>query len=184
MPATRTVLPVLLLLMFSSWSGAVLASNNDSESPSISIPNEAITDLQWSEISVDYESSYDLKKFSGLINSPFGDFDPLVDPIPLGPENLFDSSAIFRTGLVIIQSNGVDMTGLIDLLDLYEIPIIDSIPDSALIVRLPVDDISETKFLYMIPTSNRQRILNNPNTQTHTYNTYIYITNKCEQNTC
>ncbi len=147
MPATRTVLPVLLLLMFSSWSGAVLASNNDSESPSISIPNEAITDFQWSEISVDYESSYDLKKFSGLINSPFGDFDPLVDPIPLGPENLFDSSAIFRTGLVIIQSNGVDMTGLIDLLDLYEIPIIDSIPDSALIVRLPVDDISETKSL-------------------------------------
>ena len=147
MPATRTVLPVLLLLMLSSWTGAVVALNNDSESPSISIPNEEISDSQWGEMSVGYESSYDVKKFSGLIHSPFGDFDPLVDPIPLGPENLYDSSAIYRTGLVIIQSDGVDMTGLIDLLDSYEISIIDHIPDSALIVRLPIDDISETKSL-------------------------------------
>jgi uncharacterized membrane protein len=147
MTATRTVLPVLLLLILSSWSGAVVALNNDSNITSISISNEEILDTQWGEMAVGYESSYDVKKFSGLINSPFGDFDPLLDPIPLGPENLFDSSAIYRTGLVIVQSDGVDMTGLIDLLDFYEIPVIDSIPDSALIVRLPVDDILETKSL-------------------------------------
>ena len=61
--------------------------------------------------------------------------------MPLGPENLYDSSALLRTGLVIVQSNSVDMTDLIDLIDFYEYPIIDTITDSALIVRLPIEDI-------------------------------------------
>ena len=56
-------------------------------------------------MSVGYESSYDVKKFSGLIHSPFGDFDPLVDPIPLGPENLYDSSAILIAFAVATKLN-------------------------------------------------------------------------------
>ena len=65
--------------------------------------------------------------------------------MPLGPENLFDSSSLSRTGLVIIQSNNVDMIPLIDLIESFNYPIIDTLPDSALIVRLPIDEVLESK---------------------------------------
>ena len=86
-----------------------------------------------------------MNDFSGIIHSPFGNFDPLKDVMPLGPENLYDSSALSRTGLAIIQSNSVDMTELINLLDSNGYSIIDHLPDSALIIRIPVEDIINSK---------------------------------------
>ncbi|MDC3281674.1 S8 family serine peptidase [Euryarchaeota archaeon] len=141
MSTIRSVFPVLFILIFSSWSSVVVASDEGYEESLSIISNEFISESQWSQLFSVSESVYDVKNFSGLIYSPFGDFDPLHDPIPLGPENLYDLSAIHRTGLVIIQSKSVDMTGLMQLLYSHDLPIIDTLPDSALIVRLPTDDI-------------------------------------------
>ena len=141
MSTIRSVFPVLFILIFSSWSSVVVASDEGSEESLSITSNEFISESQWSQLFSVSESVYDVKNFSGLIYSPFGDFDPLYDPIPLGPENLYDLSAINRTGLVIIQSKSVDMTGLMQLLYSHDLPIIDTLPDSALIVRLPTDDI-------------------------------------------
>ena len=144
MSTIRSVFPVLFILIFSSWSSVVVASVEGSEESLSIISNEFISESQWSQLFSVSESVYDVKNFSGLIYSPFGDFDPLYDPIPLGPENLYDLSAINRTGLVIIQSKSVDMTGLMQLLYSHDLPIIDTLPDSALVVRLPTDDILGT----------------------------------------
>ena len=141
MSAMRSVFPVLFILIFSSWSSVVVASEEDSEESLSIVTNEYSSESQWSQLSSVSESIFQVRNFSGLIYSPFGDFDPLLDPIPLGPENLYDSSAIHRTGLAIIQSRGVDMTDLMKLLSSHDFPIIDTLPDSALIVRLPTDDI-------------------------------------------
>ena len=141
MTAVKSIFPILLILILSSWSGAVSAFSETSESNINSDQQVLSENSKWSKLSIVSESDYELNDFSGIIHSPFGDFDPLKDPMPLGPENLYDSSAILRTGLVVIQSNSVDMIDLINLIDFYEYPIIDTIPDSALIVRLPIEDI-------------------------------------------
>ena len=118
MTAVKSIFPILLILILSSWSGAVSAFSETTESNLDSDYQVLSEDSNWSKLSVVSESDYELNDFSGIIHSPFGDFDPLKDPMPLGPENLYDSSALLRTGLVIVQSNSVDMTDLIELIDL------------------------------------------------------------------
>ena len=146
MKTFRHVFPILFILILSTWSSAVVTLTSQSEYSNTSTMEDT-SSQEWNELSVVFDSFYGIKNFTGIIHSPFGDFDPLIDIMPLGPENLYDSSAIHRTGLAIIQSNSVDMTKLIELLNLYEFPIIDVIPDSALIIRLPIDDILDSKEL-------------------------------------
>ena len=140
MSTLRSVFPIFFILIFSSWSSVVVAFDNGSSNSNNVVDAENF-EVVWSEFSAVHESVYDVKSFSGLIHSPFGSFDPLQDPIPLGPENLYDYRALHRTGLAIIQSNSVDMTNLNELLELHDIPVIDVIPDSALIIRLPVNEV-------------------------------------------
>lgn len=146
MKTIRHVFPILFILILSSWSSVVVALNSPSDDSTFSLSEDSSIP-EWGQLSVGVESVYEVRNFSGIIHSPFGDFDPLTDVIPLGPENLYDSFAIHRTGLAIIQSKSVDQTGLMELLNLYDIPILDVIPDSALIIRLPVDEILESREL-------------------------------------
>ena len=145
MTAVKSIFPILLILILSSWSGAVSALSETTESTEISDLQEPSEISKWSKLSVVSESNYELNRFTGIIHSPFGNFDPLVDPMPLGPESLYDSSALSRTGLAVIQSNSVDMSELINLLDSKGYSIIDYLPDSALIIRIPVEDIMNSK---------------------------------------
>jgi len=142
MTTAKSIFPILLILILSSWSGVVSAHSEIKKNSLYTNFQEAPDTGDWNKLELVYESEYELNNISGIIHSPFGHFDPLVDPMPLGPENLFDSLSLSRTGLAIIQSNSVDMTGLYFLLDSYGYPVIDHIPDSALIIRIPVDDIS------------------------------------------
>ena len=116
----RSVLPILFILLFSTW-GSVLsaASVSDSELNIDTNPQTLSPTSQMSPFTDVVNSTYDLREISRLIHSPFGSFDPLSDPIPLGPENLFDPSAILRTGMVVVQSNNADMTDLYDLLKVW-----------------------------------------------------------------
>ena len=147
MSTIRSVFPVLFILIFSSWSSVVVALDEGFSDSQIVVIDEYIPESNWESLSAVSESVYQVRDFSGLIHSPFGDFDPLSDNIPLGPENLYDPSAVFRTGLVIIQSGSVDMADLMELLNLHNLNVLDTLPDSAVIVRLPVDDILGYKSL-------------------------------------
>ena len=145
MAAVKSIFPVLLILILSSWAGAVSALSDNSHYTDNLILNDDEKVSKWSKLSSAVKSDYSMNDFSGIIHSPFGNFDPLLEPMPLGPENLYDSSSLSRTGLVIIQSNNVDMIPLIDLIESFNYPIIDTLPDSALIVRLPIDEVFESK---------------------------------------
>ncbi|MBT4346351.1 MAG: hypothetical protein HOD67_02170, partial [Euryarchaeota archaeon] len=141
----RSAVPILFILLFSTWGSALSsASINDSESDIETNPQIISPTSQMSQFTDVVASSYELRDISRLIHSPLGSFDPLSDPIPLGPENLFDPSAILRTEMVVVQSNDADMTDLYELLDLNGFSVLDVIPDSALVVRLPVEHLSSS----------------------------------------
>ena len=90
MTAVKSIFPILLILILSSWSGAVSAFSETTES-NINSDHQVLSEnSKWSKLSIVSESDYELNDFSGIIHSPFGDFDPLKDPMPLGPENLYD----------------------------------------------------------------------------------------------
>ena len=88
MTAVKSIFPILLILILSSWSGAVSAFSETTESNLDSDYQVLLEDSNWSKLSVVSESDYELNDFSGIIHSPFGDFDPLKDPMPLGPETV------------------------------------------------------------------------------------------------
>ena len=118
MSTIRSVFPVLFILIFSSWSSVVVALDEGFSDSQIVVIDEYVPESNWESLSAVSESVYQVRDFSGLIHSPFGDFDPLSDNIPLGPENLYDPSAVFRTGLVIIQSGKNPVKSLFVLLQL------------------------------------------------------------------
>ena len=90
---------------------------------------------QWSQIDASI-TSYPLRESSGLLYSPFGSFDPLGTPVPLGPENLYDPQALRRTEMLLVQSDSSDMTDMMTAFSIMGIDILDVIPDAAVVVRV------------------------------------------------
>ena len=73
-----------------------------------------------------------------MIHSPYGTFDPIEQPIPLGPENLFDSAALERTRFALVQSTSADLTGLSQTLSELGLVLIETIPDDTILIRIPM----------------------------------------------
>ena len=133
----RLVFVTLVMLIFSGWSSGLVSatdSNSEKAAQSTDFGDEIRAPIQMSN---PVENTYELRVSSGLIHSPYGSFDPLTQPIPLGPENLYDSKAMERTGFAIIQSNSADLTGVLNLVDELEITLVDYFPDDAVIVNIP-----------------------------------------------
>ncbi len=110
----RLVHVVLIMLVLSGWGSGIASANSaisDELTQNVDLKETASLPQK---ITSAIESSYNLREFSGQIHSPFGSFDPLIQPMPLGPENLYDSKALERTGFVIIQSNSPDLSGVLD----------------------------------------------------------------------
>lgn len=133
----RLVLVTLVILVMSGWStGIVTAASTSGQSASQH--NDFNTDgplfLAFPDVS---ESTHELRSQSGLIHSPFGSFDPLYQPMPLGPENLYDPAALERTRFAIIQSSSTDLTQLHSTLIETGLTIVETIPDDTFLVRIP-----------------------------------------------
>ena len=96
---------------------------------------------QWSRIDAS-ETYYPLRESSGLLHSPFGAFDPLNDPVPIGPENLYDPQALRRTGMLLVQSGSADMTAMLNTFSSMGVDVLDVVPDNAVVVR--VDSLSDS----------------------------------------
>ena len=90
---------------------------------------------QWSRINAS-ETYYSIRESSGLLYSPFGAFDPLIDPVPIGPENLYDPQALRRTEMLLVQSNSADMTAMMDAFSSRGIDVLDVVPDDAVVIRV------------------------------------------------
>jgi len=116
----------------------VLASvSEDAELPVSEIGEVTSTESHsWTSISVVRPSTYSLREASGVIHSPFGSFDPIRDVIPLGPETLYDPSAMQRTGMLLVQSTSADMTPLQESLSAMGVSVIDVVPDDTVVIRV------------------------------------------------
>jgi uncharacterized membrane protein len=124
--------------MLSVWSGVVSAT---ADSPNTTHPNanseEIIQYPSW-QVATPTGSYFELRQSSGIIHSPYGPFDPLFDPIPLGPENLYDPKALERTEMVIVQSSSSDLTSMLSTLQELDLPVLDRFPDDSAIIRVDV----------------------------------------------
>ncbi len=124
----------LLLLIISSWSGTAAASAQSQFSES---QDDIFWDGEWALLQNAVESEYRLRDASGLVLSPLGTFDPLGEPIPTGPDWLSNHGDSAYPQFILVQSISTDLTPLIIELESFGFRIIDSIPDSVLVVRAP-----------------------------------------------
>ena len=138
MTGSRMTVLVLSTLMLSVWSGAVSATTDFSNPLQTESNSEDILQYPSWQVTTPAESHFELRQSSGIIHSPYGPFDPLVDPIPLGPENLYDPKALERTGMAIVQSSSPDLTSMLKALQELDLPVIDRFPDDSAIVRVDV----------------------------------------------
>ena len=79
-----------------------------------------------------------LRLTSGLLHPVTGSFDPLLVS-PSLPDILHDDLDVVQTGMLIIQDVDADRTDLEEWLELQGFPILDVIPDDALLIRVPTD---------------------------------------------
>ena len=70
MTAVKSIFPILLILVLSSWSGAVSAFGETSEHNINSDYQVLSENSKWSKLSVVSESDYELNDFTGIIHSP------------------------------------------------------------------------------------------------------------------
>ena len=145
MNGSRPTILILSALMLAAWSGAISgASEITNQTQSDFTPDRYSDQTSWL-VAEPTQSHYELRQSTGMIYSPYGPFDPLIDPIPLGPENLYDPMALERTGLIIVQSSSSDLTEMFAVLHRLDLPVIDMLPDDSVIVR--VDAVADSRIL-------------------------------------
>ena len=138
MYARKSTFLVLTVLLFSSWSGMVSASPQGTDS--IQSPNHDNYHFEkWSPLEFASEHVHQIRQTSGLIHSPYGSFDPLMDEYPtFGAMNTGDYTYSDRP-VFVIQSESSDISGISSSVEEVGGAILDYMPDSALLARLPVD---------------------------------------------
>ena len=147
MNTRRKSVLALLLLIFSTWSGTAAADVQDEYSESQST---SFWEGEWSILENAAESEYPLRESSGFVHSPLGTFDPLVEAMPIGPDWLMNPDNPTNPRMMLVQSFTSDLTPLINDLESSGFKILDSIPDSVLVVRPPSEG-SHVDFLGKSP---------------------------------
>ena len=99
----------------------------------------------WKSLENPIRSVYEIQESSGLIHSPYGIFDPIVDDFPLGPWGEIGLTEPFDKRLHIVQSINSDLHSLEEQLNSMEIQIIDQIPDDALVISINEEGLEEYK---------------------------------------
>ncbi len=136
MYARKSTFLVLTVLLFSSWSGMVSASPQGTDLTH-SPDSDNYHFEKWASLEFASGHVHQIKQTSGLIHSPYGSFDPLIDEYPtFGDLNTGDISYSDRP-VFVIQSDSSDISGISSSVEEAGGAILDYMPDSALIVRPP-----------------------------------------------
>jgi len=148
MTRPRFVILILASLILSTWTGVLASASEASSLDNYVREGDSLApNSQWSRIDAS-ETYYPLRESSGLLHSPFGAFDPLNDPVPIGPENLYDPQALRRTGMLLVQSESADMTAMLNAFSSMGVDVLDVVPDDAVVVR--VDPLSDSEVVEAI----------------------------------
>ena len=136
MYARKSTFLVLAVLLFSTWSGMVSASSQGTDSTHYQDSDNYYFE-KWTSLEFPSEHAHQIRQTSGLIHSPYGSFDPLMDEYPtFGELNTGDYSYTDRP-VFVIQSDSSDISGISSSVEEAGGAILDYMPDSALLVRLP-----------------------------------------------
>ena len=134
----RLVLVTLVMLVLSGWSTGIASASATEDEVATQYADSTSENALFQAFSSVIESTHELRRTSGLIHSPYGTFDPIEQPIPLGPENLFDSAALERTRFALVQSTSADLTGISQTLSELGLVLIETIPDDTILIRIPM----------------------------------------------
>ena len=126
------------MLLLSGWSIGVTSATSSNYQVGSEYSGEKESEIKFQPFSSASHSIHQLKTTSGLIFSPYGSFDPILQPIPLGPENIVDFQALDRTRFALVQSESADLTTLQQNLQERGLIVIESIPDDTIIIRIPI----------------------------------------------
>ena len=126
------------MLLLSGWSIGVTSATSSNYQVGSEYSEEKESEIKFQPFSSASHSIHQLKTTSGLIYSPYGSFDPILQPIPLGPENIVDFQALDRTRFALVQSESADLTTLQQNLQERGLIVIESIPDDTIIIRIPI----------------------------------------------
>tara|TARA_Y100000746_G_scaffold148888_1_gene127524 strand:- start:3266 stop:8026 length:4761 start_codon:yes stop_codon:yes gene_type:complete len=134
MTSAKSIYFAISLILLSSISSAIsIKSINDERAQSTP---SIISENNWVVLHNPSISHYQISEATGLIHSPFGKFDPLTEPSPLGPWEEAGLSVSNDGSFFIVQSHNSDLQELEDSLNFLGIQIIDHFPDDSVVISI------------------------------------------------
>ena len=106
----RVVIITLIMFLMSGWSIGVTSATITSFSEELNDLSEEQTYVKFQPFSNVHSGEFDLRTTTGLIHSPYGSFDPLIHPMPLGPETVYDVHSLDRTRFAIVPVSYTHLT--------------------------------------------------------------------------
>ena len=139
MYARKTPFVVLVVLLFSSFSGMVSGSSLEGSGELQGQSDENTPEEpNWKIFEDPVAYTHQIKQSSGIIHSPYGSFDPLDREIPtFGSEAHSIESEHTDRIVYIVQASDSDISGITSTIQEYGGSILDYIPDNTLLVRFP-----------------------------------------------
>ena len=142
MTATKSVCFVIAIFLFSVVSHSLSPEPRFEDDP-IPQSSESKNESRWNQFANPVSSDYRISEASGIIHSPFGISDPLIQGLPLGPWQIIGLQGPFDTRLHIVQSMSADLFELEESLQSLGIAIIDHIPDDSVVISLSEENSDE-----------------------------------------
>lgn len=141
MTSTKAIYFAVSLILLSPISSKISMESIDEErTKSTSSP---ITENNWVVLDNPAIGDYPISESSGLIHSPFGQFDPLTEATPAGPWEKIGLPKFNDGRLFIVQSHSSDLQELEDSLNFLGIQIIDHFPDDSVVISIASSRTSE-----------------------------------------
>ena len=118
---------------------------DESEATSLSVEISETQNTSWSRLQIPINSTYQSSDSSGMIHSPFGSFDPIIDDLKPGPWFEYGIEGPYDSRLHVVQSMNSDLESLESSLSYLGVDIIDHIPDYSVVVSLPDRELEESR---------------------------------------
>ena len=134
MAGQKSLFLVFSLVLLSPFTGAASPQMVDADEESHG--QDTTHGNVWKTLSQPLHSFFQISEPSGMIHSPLGSFDPLVETLPEGPWEKSGLDSHSEGGMFLVQSRTRDLDGLDRSLTSIGVAVIDHIPDETLVIEV------------------------------------------------